>query len=40
MRLSPKTNEKLGKWAEQQGVSRSEAMRTLIERGLGNGRGK
>lgn len=39
-RFSVKTIEKLDEWAERQGVSRSEAIRTLVERGLGKGRGK
>ena len=34
MRLSTETSVKLEKWAEQQGVSRSEALRTLLERAL------
>ena len=34
VRLSTETSVKLEKWAEWQGVSRSEAIRTLLERGL------
>ena len=34
MRLSIEASEKLAKWAERQGMSRSEAIRTLVERGL------
>ncbi len=34
MRLSTETSVKLEKWAERQGVSRSEAIRTLLERSL------
>jgi predicted HicB family RNase H-like nuclease len=40
VRLSTETTEKLERWAERRGVSRSKAARQLLERGLAKGRGK
>ena len=34
MRLSTEASVKLAKWAERQGVSRSETIRRLLERAL------
>ena len=34
MRLTTELCAKLERWAERQNVSRSEAIRTLVERGL------
>jgi len=38
VRLSIETSVKLDKWAKRQGVSRSEAIRTLLERSLARAR--